>query len=327
MHKKPDAPARVLIVDDDPGTIRLLGKIIEDFGDIFFATSGAEALAMVRERQPDLMLLDAEMPDMTGFEVCETIKRDPIFADLPILFVSAHTDMESETKALELGAVDFISKPPSPPVVRARVRTHLNLKLRTDQLHRLASVDGLTGIANRRSFDTTLEEEWRRTCRAKTPLCLLLIDVDHFKRYNDHYGHQAGDQCLRTIAAALAGCLHRPGDLLARYGGEEFAAVLPACSLDDAAKLAEKMRQAVAALHLPHAASETGAEVSISLGAATLSLGCQTKGSDYPTWSGACPDSQDCHGGIAALIAAADAGLYRAKAAGRNRVVLAASAA
>ncbi|MDO8605899.1 MAG: diguanylate cyclase [Phaeospirillum sp.] len=294
----PDAAPRLLIIDDETGTIRLLTRILQDFGEIFFATSGEDGLAMVRRDQPDLVLLDAEMPGMSGFDVCAAIKCDPAFADLPILFVTAHSDMESETRALDLGAVDFITKPLSPPIVRARVRTHLTLKQRTDLLHRLAAVDGLTGIANRRSFDAALEQEWRRACRAGTPLSLLMIDVDHFKRYNDHYGHQAGDDCLRAVAAALAEIARRPGEVVARYGGEEFAVILPACGLDPARSLAERLREEVAARHLPHAASGTAAEVSVSIGVASLG------GDDA----------------VQALIAQADAALYRAKHGGRNRV-------
>jgi PleD family two-component response regulator len=221
-------PFRLLVVDDDVGAVRLLTSVVQEFGEVFFATNGEDAVAMVFDKRPDLVLLDAEMPGMDGFAACEAIKRDPVFADLPILFVTAHSDMDIETTALGLGAVDFITKPISPPIVKARVKTHLALKQRTDELHRLAGVDGLTGIANRRTFDTALDNEWRRACRAKSPMSLLMIDVDHFKRYNDHYGHQAGDDCLRTVAGALAAALHRSGELVARYGGEEFAIILPA---------------------------------------------------------------------------------------------------
>lgn len=301
---KADSPALILIVDDEPGTIRLLSQILQGVGDIIFATNGEDALSMIRERQPDLVLLDAEMAGMSGYEVCETIKRDPIFADLPILFVTAHTSIESEMRALGLGAVDFITKPPSPPIVKARVKTHLMLKQRTDQLHRLAMIDGLTGISNRRAFDAALEEEWRRACRTKIPLSLVLIDVDHFKRFNDHYGHQAGDDCLRAVANALAHCINRPGEMVARYGGEEFAVIVPSCDAENACKLAEKMRTAVEGLGLPHVASDTSAVVTISLGVTSLRLEAPVKD----------------------LIAAADAALYQAKSSGRNRAALAGSA-
>src|SRR5271170_7912881 len=152
-------PARILIVDDDPVMVRVLARILAPMGEILFATDGESALRMVRERSPDAVLLDVEMPGMSGFEVCEAIKADPSNADLPILFVSGHTDIETETKGLEVGAVDYIMKPPSPPIVRARMRTQLVLRERSRQLLRLASIDGLTGLANRRSFDEALDQE------------------------------------------------------------------------------------------------------------------------------------------------------------------------
>ncbi len=196
-------------------------------------------------------------------------------------------------------------KPPSPPIVRARMRTQLILRERTRQLLRLASIDGLTGLANRRSFDETLDQEWRRARRNRTPLSLALIDIDFFKRYNDHYGHQAGDDCLKTVATTLAHAAERPGEIVARYGGEEFAVVLPLCDATTARGLAEKMRKRVADLALPHAGSLIGDHVTISCGVATV-MGDTDQ-------SGAMPDE-------AALITAADQALYAAKEAGRDRV-------
>ncbi len=294
-------PARILIVDDDPVMVRVLARILAPMGEILFATDGESALRMVRERAPDALLLDVEMPGMNGFEVCQAIKADSSNADLPILFVSGHTDIETEAKGLEAGAVDYIMKPPSPPIVRARVRTQLILRERTRQLMRLASIDGLTGLANRRSFDETLDQEWRRARRNHTPLSLALIDIDYFKRYNDHYGHQAGDDCLKTVATTLAHAAERPGEIVARYGGEEFAVVLPVCDAKTAAALAEKMRSRIEELMLPHAGSTIG-HVTISCGVATLAV----DGDDLPD--------------EAALISAADQALYAAKEAGRNRV-------
>ncbi|HMA52385.1 MAG TPA: diguanylate cyclase [Magnetospirillaceae bacterium] len=298
-------PARILIVDDDPVMVRVLARILAPMGEILFATDGESALRMVRERSPDAVLLDVEMPGMSGFDVCRAIKEDPSNADLPILFVSGHTDIETEAKGLEAGAVDYIMKPPSPPIVRARMRTQLVLRERTRQLLRLASIDGLTGLANRRSFDETLDQEWRRARRNRTPLSLALIDIDFFKRYNDHYGHQAGDDCLKTVATTLAHAAERPGEIVARYGGEEFAVVLPLCDVPTARALAEKMRKRVADLALPHAGSLIGDHVTISCGVATLMGDVES--------AAAMPDE-------AALIAAADQALYAAKEAGRDQV-------
>ena len=294
-------PSRILIVDDDPVMVRVLARILAPMGEILFATDGESALRMVRERSPDAMLLDVEMPGMSGFEVCQAIKADAGNADLPILFVSGHTDIETEAKGLEAGAVDYIMKPPSPPIVRARVRTQLILRERTRQLMRLASIDGLTGLANRRSFDETLDQEWRRARRNQTPLSLAMIDIDYFKRYNDHYGHQAGDDCLKSVAATLAQAAERPGELVARYGGEEFAVVLPGCDAETARAVAEKMRSRIEELQMSHAGAATR-QVTISCGIATL--------------DGDMRDNLD----QAALISAADQALYAAKEAGRNRV-------
>ncbi len=300
-------PLRVLIVDDDVGTIRILAQVVKDMADVTFATSGMEAVAMARTELPDLVLLDAEMEGMDGFATCAALHAMPGMENVPILFITSHRGVEIELKALAAGAVDFINKPFHPHIVQARVRTHLTLKRRTDELTRLATMDGLTGIPNRRAFDQSLAQELRRLGRGTGPLSLVLIDVDHFKRYNDFYGHPAGDDCLRAVAAALAGSVRRAGELAARYGGEEFAILLPGSDMNTAIGLAEKVRSGIAGLCLAHAARPDGAHVTISAGAATLGPAQQGEG--------------------AALIGAADQALYRAKAAGRNRVLHAGDAA
>jgi diguanylate cyclase (GGDEF)-like protein len=196
--------------------------------------------------------------------------------------------------------VDFISKPINPVIVKARVRTHLTLKLQSDLLRTMALMDGLTGVANRRKFDEDLSADWRQCFREQKPLSLILADVDFFKRYNDRYGHQAGDGCLRAVAQALAETVRRPYDLLARYGGEEFACVLPNTDLSGAVEIATRMQAGVRALDIEHSASDVDRVVTISLGVATL-----TPSGDL--------DFQ-------ALIEAADKQLYEAKSAGRGRV-------
>ncbi|MDD5286484.1 MAG: diguanylate cyclase, partial [Desulfuromonadaceae bacterium] len=283
-----------------------------DMGEIFFATCGTDAIAMAREKRPDMVLLDIEMPGMNGYEVCRAIKSDPNLADLPILFITVRSDMESEICGLDAGAVDFISKPPSPPIVRARVKTHLALKQRTDLLHRIASIDGLTGIANRRAFDTALEQELRRACRNGGVLSLLMIDVDFFKRFNDHYGHPAGDDCLRSIASTLAAVPRRPGDVAARYGGEEFCLILPACDLDNSVKLAESIRLRVSGLQIPHALSDAFSCVTISVGVACFECDAVSHGG--------CPTGAACDACALVLVKSADGALYEAKRGGRNRV-------
>ncbi len=312
--------ADLLIVDDDPGTIKLLASMLDDMGEIRFATNGEDALRMVRAKPPDLILLDAMMPGMNGFDLCKTLKRNPELGNLPILFITARTDMESEVRALDAGAVDFITKPPNPPIVRARVRTHLTLKQRTDQLRRLSSIDFLTGIPNRRAFDTALEQEWRRAYRTGNPLFVLMIDVDCFKSYNDHYGHQAGDDCLRAIAGVLKSSVNRSGEAAARYGGEEFAVVLPGSNAEEALLLAEKMRMGVSALNIPHARSEISPNVTISIGVAGIaSPRCASSG--QPGHSDSCSAAGKCPDGLWRLVKTADKALYEAKRQGRNKTV------
>lgn len=311
--------SRLLIVDDDPGTVRLLIQILKDMGTIQFSTSGAEAVDLARAFRPDLILLDVEMPDMDGFSVCEKIKSDPAFEDVPILFVTAHGEVEFETRALAAGAIDFIQKPPNSAVVKARVRNYLALKQRTDQLRLLSAVDGLTGVANRRAFDAALDLEWRRACRTGDPLSLLMIDVDYFKRFNDTYGHQAGDDCLRAVAATLAAKAKRPGELVARYGGEEFVVLLPNCTGEQAGCLAETIRAGVADLKIPHLASDVASDVTISLGVACISSVCEASEA-HTRSNGICQIKETCKRGPADVIKAADGALYEAKRAGRNRV-------
>jgi diguanylate cyclase (GGDEF)-like protein len=218
-----------------------------------------------------------------------------------VIFVTAHNDDASEEQGLDVGAVDFISKPINIKIVRARVKTHVTLKLQSDLLRSLAFVDGLTGVRNRRYFDEQLAIEVARAQRNKQPLSLILLDVDFFKRYNDHYGHQAGDDCLRQLANTFQGCLKRPADLVARYGGEEFVCLLPDTNAQGAMRVAESLRLAVMACEIPHAESTAHTCVTVSLGLATLD-----------------PEQPIA---AAELLKQADQRLYLAKAQGRNRVV------
>jgi len=294
------ARPRLLVVDDQPINIQTLYQIFHADHEVFMATTGQQALDFCHKTPPDLILLDVVMPAMDGLETCRRLKHEAATADIPIIFVTAQSDPTDETRALEAGGVDFISKPVNPAVVRARVKTHLTLKAQGDLLRMLAFVDGLTGVANRRRFDEALQAEWRRCRRSGTPLALLMIDIDHFKRYNDCYGHQTGDACLQAVATALKERLSRSHDLVARYGGEEFVCLMPECELAAGQAKAEELRAAVAALGIPHADSPTANKVTLSIGVAAVS----PSGDDSPHQ----------------LVAAADAALYAAKNNGRNRV-------
>ncbi len=292
---------KFLIVDDDLDTIRLMGDVLRGTGDLFFATNGAAAIRTAHEKNPDIVLLDAEMPELDGFEVCTALKADPATADASVIFVTAHSDIEREERALRLGAVDFISKPISPPIVRARVLTHITLKAQADELRRQATIDHLTGLPNRRAFDEVYQREWRRARRGGYALAALMIDLDCFKQFNDTYGHPAGDACLRAVAHVLDGCAQRPGDFAARYGGEEFVILLPdTADLDGGIRFAETVCAAVRALGIQHAQSLGGETVTTSVGVSAVVPQAGVN--------------------AASLVLAADQALYEAKRSGRNRV-------
>lgn len=291
---------KLLIVDDQPTNIRVLHELFREDCDVFMATSGEQAISVCQAQLPDLILLDVVMEGMDGHEVCRRLKIDPMTQGIPIIFITAQQQESDEVLGLELGAVDFISKPINTTIVRARVRTHLTLKLQSDLLRSMALIDGLTGVANRRKFNEDILADWRLCFREQKPLSLILVDVDYFKRYNDRYGHQAGDDCLKSVAQTLSETVRRPYDLVARYGGEEFACVLPNTVLFGAVEIAERMQECVRTLGIEHSASDVDRVLTISLGVATMT----------PTGEL----------GFEALIEAADKQLYEAKNAGRARV-------
>lgn len=302
MNDTPPSPyrPRLLVVDDQPINIQVLYRTFGADHQVFMATSGAQALQVAQQQLPDLILLDLELGDIDGFEVCLRLQQDKLTAGIPVIFVTSHSSEAAETRGLQVGAVDFISKPVNPAIVRARVRTHLTLKQQADQLRQYAFIDGLTGLHNRRALDERLEAELRHSMRSENALSVLLIDVDYFKKYNDLYGHLMGDEALRQVSAALKACMLRPVDLAARYGGEEFACLLPETPLEGAVLVAERLRQQVALLAIPHAASDVSPWLSISIGVAAKPgrPGMQAK----------------------ELLALADEALYDAKRSGRDRV-------
>ncbi|MDR5836863.1 diguanylate cyclase domain-containing protein [Caballeronia sp. LZ034LL] len=297
---------KLLIADDQPLNIRVLYELLHDVCDIFMATSGSQALQICQAEAPDLILLDVVMDDLDGHEVCRRLKADPLTRDVPVIFITSQDRADDEVKALELGAVDFISKPINPVVTKARVRTHLTIKFQGDLLRASALLDGLTGVSNRRKFDEDLHADWRHCAREETSLALLMVDVDCFKRFNDHYGHMAGDACLKAIAKALAEALRRPYDKLARYGGEEFACLLPKTDLAGAQCIAQRIVDGVHALDIGHVSSDVETRVTISVGVACVRPAC-----------GSTPDM---------LLKAADDALYQAKRAGRARFAVATQA-
>jgi diguanylate cyclase (GGDEF)-like protein len=289
---------RILVVDDAMENIQILNGALQDEHEVLFALSGEKALDIARTQQPDLILLDAVMPGMDGYAVCRALRSAAETRDIPVIFITALKTPEDETGALAAGAADFITKPVNAAVVRARVRTQLTVKRQADALRALTLTDGLTGVANRRAFDERLAAEWRRCGRAQAPVALVMIDIDHFKKYNDHYGHQAGDAALVQAAGAMRRAAGRQQDLVARYGGEEFAILLPEVGVEGAQQVARKLLAEIAELGIEHAAAPHAGLLTVSMGIAIC-----------------LPGAEDTAAG---LVHAADAQLYEAKAAGRN---------
>jgi len=309
---------KILVVDDARLQRELLSKMVEGLGhSVLLAADGQEAVEMARRHRPDLILLDIQMPVKDGYQAAREITRGRDEDWVPIIFLSVSESDQDLEKAIESGGSDYLVKPVSRAVLGAKIASlrriddmrrrqielSQQLQLAYSELELTSQHDALTGVANRGSFDAQLQKEASRARRARTPLSLVLADIDHFKRYNDHYGHQAGDACLRQVAEALQLACRRPADIVARYGGEEFALVLPETPAEGARLVAEVARAAVLACAIAHAPAAGAQYVSVSAGVATAAQG---EGSEPRL-----------------LLAAADAALYRAKDLGRNRVVVA----
>ncbi len=305
----------ILIVDDSEASVILMRHILKKHGypETLVATSAAEAFSYLGisgdgRRHIDLILLDVVMPEIDGIEALTRIKEVESLSNVPVIMVTADDTESSLSKAFDLGAVDYVKKPFNKTEFIARIRSALRLKVAWDKqieltkkLEKMTLVDGLTGASNRRHFDRVIESEWKRAYRNNGTITLIMIDIDHFKKYNDSYGHLHGDDCLKKVARALLNVARRPTDTVARYGGEEFAVILP--ETDDCAAriLAEKARHAVESLATKHNCSDISGYVTISLGVATMTT--PENDSDYKS-----------------LIKNADEALYNAKEEGRNRV-------
>jgi diguanylate cyclase (GGDEF)-like protein len=297
--ERPGKPL-VLVVEDDTTIQAVLRAVLREECEVHCVGLGGEALRFAGMSDPDLILLDVGLPDMDGLEVCRQLKAMPRLAPVPVIFLTSQSSPEAEVEGLTAGGIDYITKPVNPPILKARVHNHIELKRSRDALERMARLDGLTGLANRRTFDDMLAREWRRLARVGQPLSVIMMDVDHFKPYNDTYGHAEGDTCLQRVANAAAGALQRPADVVARYGGEEFVALLPDTTLVGAVAVAEAIRMAVANLKIPHKGSTVADHVTLSLGAS-----CVVPQPD------AAPKT---------LLESADHQLYAAKSAGRDCV-------
>ncbi|AWB68273.1 diguanylate cyclase response regulator [Saccharobesus litoralis] len=257
---------KVLVVDDDPNMIRLIAESLGKNYDILVARDGRACLKIIANQSVDLILLDVMMPDISGFELCQTIKDNVNTQDIPIIFVTSLEQEHDVAKGFNVGAVDFVSKPISAVILRARVRTHVTMKIQLDKMQVLATTDPLTLLANRRKFDETLQLEWKRCLRNTKPIAILMIDIDNFKAYNDNYGHGAGDECLTQVARTLQTSVARASDLVARLGGEEFAIILPDCDNKGAEKVAQRVINLLEQENIPHNFSDTCSHISVSIG-------------------------------------------------------------
>lgn len=296
-----DTKPIVMVVDDEALNITLIASILKTLDcDIRAVKDGRSALTLLEKLDHiDLILLDVMMPGISGFEVCEKIKTNPLTKHIPVIFMTALDDEESEQKGLTLGAIDYIKKPFSLSITKARIKNHLELKAYRDVLEQMTQIDSLSGIPNRRYFEVVYTQEIFRSRRNGTDLGCLMIDIDYFKKYNDNYGHPKGDEVIKTVAGAIKNSLTRVGDFCARYGGEEFVVILPSTDSEGVCKVASAILENVRSLHIPHLSSEVSDEISVSIGCISLdSLSLVRPG---------------------ILVEMADQNLYEAKRLGRNR--------
>ncbi|NEO02110.1 MAG: PleD family two-component system response regulator [Moorea sp. SIO3I7] len=300
---------QVLVVDDEKIMRLVLRRSLTKEGyKVIEASNGEQCLNICEQQLPDIVLLDARMPIIDGFTCCAKLKDNFGSECPPILMITALHDEESVERAFEAGATDYITKPINWAVLRRRVHrliesswTMKQLKIANKELERLATIDGLTQVANRRAFDEYLNNEWSRLAREEKPLSLVLCDIDFFKLYNDTYGHQSGDECLKQVAQILDQAAKRPADMVARYGGEEFVVMLPSTDIQGAIQVAETIETKLYKKAIPHSGSLVSDIVTVSLGcASTITTG---QSSPYN------------------LLSEADKALYHAKVSGRNRMV------
>ena len=299
MTPPADERPTILVVDDERLNRAALAELLGQEYRVLLAKDGPSALAHAQReaRQLLLILLDVSMPGMSGYDVLTALRADERTADIAVIFITGQSEDAAEEYGLSLGAADYVSKPIRPAIVRVRVRNQIHLAQQKRTLERLAQIDGLTGLANRRHFDAMFDRAHRRCRRTASPLGLALVDIDHFKQYNDRYGHIQGDEALKTVARTLQAHARRPDDLAARFGGEEFALLLPG---DGALpQRLEDFRLAVLAQSIAHADSSTGPSLTVSCGLVVVSQLEQLSPTD--------------------LLQKADALLYTAKSQGRNR--------
>jgi two-component system, cell cycle response regulator len=287
---------KVLIIDDDPNALEVAkARLTKEGLELICAQGGVAGLKAARSDEPDLILLDLDMPDISGFDVCRALKADGELCMIPVLFLSSSTTADDKIAGLDLGAVDYVTKPFDAFELRARVRAALRTKHLQDMLFEHAHIDPLTGLPNRRALMERLQQEWARIERHGGQLSFIMADIDHFKEINDHYGHNIGDKLLQEVATAISSQC-RENDLPARYGGDEFAIIVPGDAAATAVHLAERCRREIAKACVAVHNEVVGAVASFGI--------ADAKGVTS----------------IGILMKRADEALYQAKAAGRNRI-------
>ena len=301
---------RILVVDDDRFIREILSAIIKDAGHTpILAGNDNEALPILETDNIDLVLMDVEMPGRNGYELTRDIRQ--LYTDnwFPIIFLSGQSDEKHYEEGISAGGDDYLTKPVSPIVLKAKIHAMeriANMKKALDdantRLEKLSSQDPLTRISNRRDLEKSLLKQWKKHQQSGNEICAIMLDIDFFKPYNDNYGHQQGDECLKKVAKALRTCLKKlPQDILARYGGEEFVIILPDTSLENAKKVAIRIIETLWEQNIPHAFSAAADRVTASIGLSST------------TFNPATPTE---------LIKQADTALYEAKDSGRNRFVI-----
>jgi diguanylate cyclase (GGDEF)-like protein len=302
----------ILIAEDSATITHAMRRYIENAGHTsVVARNGEEALQMFDPHTIDMVIMDVQMPGLDGFETTrlmrELLAKDDLW--LPIIFVTGKSEEENLQKGIEVGGDDYLIKPVSETILAAKIRAMERIIVMRDELQRLnqnlvelSEHDSLTKLYNRRTFDERAQNAWKQAARNNEALAILIMDIDHFKLYNDYYGHMAGDECITRVAEAIQGSLSRPGDILARFGGEEFIVLLSDTSQDGAFHVAERIRARIAALNIRHRESPTANHITISIGGAVINHTAGTELKDQ--------------------INAADKALYAAKQSGRNRVLV-----
>ena len=291
---------RILVIDDSAVQIEFLNSILKNDYEITMCQTAADGLRAAKEGGYSLILLDVVMPDMDGFTLIRELKATDLTRHVPVIMITGLADIQYEERGLLLGAVDYIAKPFSPVIIKARVNTHIQLYRYQNQFQEQALVDQLTGVANRRRYEAESAARWKDAVRFGQPFSLCMFDIDKFKVYNDTFGHPAGDRVISAVAKEVSAHFRRATDLFARYGGEEFVAVFVGGDGQSAFEFLKEIRQAVEDMHIPHDPS-VGSWVTISVGGVTLR---PKAGDSFDTY-----------------LKLADTMLYDAKRFGRNQVV------